>query len=91
MVKAAFLLLFGLMHKKAESMHALLVTSMSYQNGLADKMMPMSYSIYISRSKAGAQYLDSMGGSKCVDKEGSYERHRYLLEKEKISIMEEAG
>ena len=90
-MKAAFLLLFGLMQKKAESLHALLVTRMSYQNSLSDKMIPVNYSIYISRSKAGGQYLDSMGGSKCVDREGSYERYRYLLETEKISFMEEAG
>lgn len=87
--KKAFVMLFKLMQKKAENMNALFAASMSYQNSLSDEMIPANYSMYISRSKAGEQYLDSMGGSKCVDKEGKYERSRYLLEKEKVRVMED--
>lgn len=91
MTDKAFGMLFSLMQKKAESMHVLFAASMSYLNKLSDKMIPVSYSMYISISKAGEQYLDSMGGSKRVDKEGSYERSKYLLEKAKVRIMEDAG
>ncbi len=91
MAGRAFGMLFGLMQKKAESMHVLFAASMSYLNRLSNEMVPVSYSMYISRSKAGEQYLDSMGGSKCVAKEGSYERSRYLVEKAKVRIMEDAG
>lgn len=68
MNKNTFEMLFKLIQKKAENMDALFVASMSYKNSLSDRMIPANYSIYISRSKAGEQYLDSMGGSKCVDK-----------------------
>lgn len=85
----AFRMIFRLMQKKAEDMNVLFVASMAYRKSLLDKMIPVNYSVYISKSKAGEQYLDSMGGSSCVDKEGSYNRSRYLLEKRMIDIMED--
>lgn len=85
----AFRMIFRLMQKKAEDMNVLFVASMVYRNSLLDKMIPVNYSVYISKSKAGEQYLDSMGGSNCVDKEGSYNRSQYLLEKRMIDIMED--
>lgn len=31
---------------------------------------------------AGEQYLDSLGGANYVDKEGSYNRERFLIDQE---------
>lgn len=87
----AFRMLFRLMQKKAESMNVLFAASVTYQGCLSNEMVPMFYSMYISRSKAGEQYLDSMGGSRCVNSEGSYDRKKYLLEKKRISIMKEGS
>ena len=35
--------------------------------------------MYISKSKAGEQYLDSLDGSNTVDKEGSYKKNKFLV------------
>lgn len=39
----------------------------------------MAYHVYISKSKAGLQYLDSMGGSNGTESEGKYHRGLFLL------------
>lgn len=54
--------------KKAEMLDAECVISTNYCKGV--KEMPYtSYRMYISRSKAGNQYLDSLGGSASVSSE----------------------
>ncbi len=37
------------------------------------------FSIYISKSKTGSQYLDSLDGSQSVTDEGSYQAHDFLM------------
>ena len=37
------------------------------------------YAVYISKSKAGAQYLDSLGGQAAVSAEGSYKANTFLV------------
>lgn len=91
MTNKAFHMLLHLMQKKAETMNVLFAASMTYRSCLSNDMIPVDYSMYISKSKAGEQYLDSMGGSRCVDNEGSYDRRKYLLEKKRVSIMEEGS
>lgn len=80
MHKAAFDLMVSLLRKKAEELRALLVISCCYRKYVPDEFISAYFSMYISRSKAGEQYLDSLGGSNHVDKEGSYERNRFLID-----------
>ena len=54
--------------KKAEMLDAECVISTQYCKGV-EKMPYTSYRMYISRSKAGNQYLDSLGGSAAVSSE----------------------
>lgn len=77
----AYDLILKLMRRKAERMNAVLAVSMSYQNYLSDELHPIYYSMYISKSKAGEQYLDSLGGNNCVDKEGSYKYEKFLIDR----------
>jgi len=42
-------------------------------------MVCSDFSMYISKSKAGEQYLDSLNGSNTVDKEGNYEKNKFLV------------
>ena len=39
--------------------------------------------LYISASKAGGQYLDSLGGKAEVSSEGSYKKNTFLLDRSK--------
>lgn len=43
------------------------------------RMVCSDFSMYISKSKAGEQYLDSLNGSNTVDKEGNYEKNKFLV------------
>lgn len=69
-----------ILRKKAEELRALLVVSGSYRKYASEEFISAYFSMYISKSKAGEQYLDSLGGSNHVDKEGSYERNRFLID-----------
>lgn len=82
MEKRACEMILKLMRQKAKNLSAQLVVSMSYQEYLKDTLIPAYYSIYISKSKAGEQYLDSMGGSNGIQREGSYTREKYLVDME---------
>ena len=43
--------------------------------------MPVHYWLYISRSKGGEQYIDSLGGYASVSDEQSYKENRFLMSK----------
>lgn len=79
MVGEAMNLIFCLMKKKAAQLGAHLVMSMEYRTWKPDEMVCSDFSMYISKSKAGEQYLDSLNGSNTVDKEGSYKKNRFLV------------
>lgn len=85
MIRCAYKLIFSLMKKKAKDMNALLVTSIDYQQYLREELTPIFYSMYISKSKAGEQYLDSLDGNNRANKEGTYFRQKFLIEKQKLS------
>lgn len=70
---------FRLMKKKAEQLGALLVMNTEYKTWKPEGMVCLDFSMYISKSKAGEQYLDSLNGSNTVDKEGSYKKNRFLI------------
>lgn len=80
-VQEAVKLTVRMLRKKAEQMGAELVLSDSYK-GFALEEMPFiraKYYMYISASKNGKQYLDSLGGMAGVQNEGSYEEGDFLL------------
>ena len=72
-------LVFRLMRKKAEMLEALLVLSENYQRWKPLGFVRSEFFMYISKSKAGAQYLDSLKGSRCVGDEGGYEKYQFLI------------
>lgn len=80
MHKEAFHLMISMLRKKAAELRALLVISFDYRKYATDEFISAYFSMYISKSKAGEQYLDSLGGSNQVNREGSYERNRFLID-----------
>lgn len=70
---------FCLMKSKSEQLGALLVMSTEYKMWKPEGMVCSDLSVYISKSKAGEQYLDSLNGSNTVDKEGSYRKNKFLV------------
>ena len=80
MRKTAFRLLLSLLRKKAAELGALLVISSAYSGYVSDEFIFAHFFMYISKSKAGEQYLDSLGGSNRVGREGSYTGGRFLID-----------
>lgn len=80
MRKKAFDLLLLLLRKKAAELRALLVISNAYREYVSGEFISTHFFMYISKSKAGEQYLDSLGGSNRVDREGSYAGGRFLID-----------
>lgn len=69
-----------LARQKAAQLGALPVLSACYMNAASSRgFTAMQYSLYISRSKAGKQYLDSLGGANGASNEGNYRCGRFLL------------
>ena len=70
-----------MLRKKAEQLGAELVLSDSYKGFALEemKLIRAKYYMYISASKNGKQYLDSLGGMAGVQNEGSYEEGYFLL------------
>ncbi len=70
---------------KADEMGAVSVLATGYMDsfgyGYAQKCgyVKSNYYIYISKSKGGAQYLDSLSGPASVSKEGSYNRGAFFV------------
>lgn len=72
-----------LVKEKAEKIGARLVLSSSYKNVLENKNYVLTnFYMYISASKNGSQYLDSLGGAAGVSASGSYTCNTFLLEAE---------
>lgn len=72
-------MIFRLMKIKAAQLGAYLVMSMEYKAWQPKEMVCSDFSMYISKSKAGEQYLDSLDGSNTVEKEGSYKKNKFLV------------
>lgn len=77
----AYQMMLRLMKRKTREMNALLTVSTSYQESMGDELIPFYYFMYISKSKAGEQYLDSLGGNNCVNAECSYKREKFLMDR----------
>lgn len=72
-------MVFRLMKRKAAQLGACLVMSIGYRIWQPEEMACSDFSMYISKSKAGEQYLDSLDGSNTVEKEGSYKKSKFLV------------
>lgn len=78
---------------KAKKMNALLVLSSYYKEYKQDNYIYNNYYMYISKSKAGTQYLDSLEGQATVSDEGQYKSNNFLIWKTKEmeeSMLEES-
>lgn len=79
MVGETMNMIFRLMKRKAAQLGAYLVMSMEYKTWWLEEMACSDFSMYISKSKAGEQYLDSLDGSNTIEKEGSYKKNKFLV------------
>ena len=61
-----------LMEQKARKLNAELVLSDDYYKAIDKNYVQTNYYVYISKSKASSQYLDSLGGNASVSDEGQY-------------------
>lgn len=73
-------LFIQLARKKARELDAMLVLSFDYADQDISGFVQTTLNIYISASKAGEQYLDSLGGDASVSDQGSYSENRFLVE-----------
>lgn len=71
--------LIELARRKADALGARLVLSRDYHGIPSEGFTYTKFYIYISRTKAGAQYLDSLNGEATVDTEGSYKANTFLI------------
>lgn len=69
----------NILKTKARSMKAMLVLSSFYQRYISNDFISTNYYIYISKSKAGKQYLDSLSGEALVSDEGQYKANTFLI------------
>lgn len=76
-------LLVKLAQQKAAALGAMLVLSLDYREIVKDGFAQTCLHLYISASKAGGQYLDSLGGKAEVSSEGSYKKNTFLLDRSK--------
>lgn len=69
-----------LITRKADKLGAVGVLATDYMDCYEqDQYIRSGYYLYISKSKSGSQYLDSLGGSAAVSSEGSYQRNHFLI------------
>jgi len=73
-----------LMSKKADAMGAMLVVSNAYNPTTKDNFVRTNFHVYISKSKAGSQYLDSLNGSAKVSDEGGYRTNSFFISKKDV-------
>lgn len=70
----------SLVRKKAMQMLATPVLAICYEEQCAaSDFVRMRYALYISKSKGGAQYLDSLDGQVKVSREGSFKAFPFLV------------
>jgi len=73
-----------LLAEKAASMGAMLVLSQNYAD-ISKDYVRSAFHVYISKSKAGAQYLDSLNGAAKVSDEGGYRSNTFYIHKDWMS------
>lgn len=71
---------FQMVQEKAEMLQARVVISNSYRKYKASEHYELTdYYVYISASKNGQQYLDSLGGKATVSDSGTYGKNSFLM------------
>lgn len=70
----------ALAQRKAAKMGTVLALSLDYQESCGKSFARTQLAIYISKSKAGTQYLDSLDGPATVSTEGSYKANTFLVQ-----------
>lgn len=71
----------ALAQRKAAELGAVLVLSLDYRGNCGASFAQTHFDLYISKSKAGIQYLDSLDGPAAAIKEGSYGTNTFLIQK----------
>lgn len=75
--------IYQMVKEKAKKLHARVVISPSYRKyEVSNRYELMHYYVYISASKNGKQYLDSLGGEATVIDSGNYGKNYFLMERE---------
>lgn len=69
----------SLLETKATNMNALLVVNNEYSDVVGPDYIVTRYHIYISKSKAGSQYLDSLNGENTITDEGQYKANTFMI------------
>lgn len=83
----AVYLVFVAAKEKAKKLGARLVLSCYYQDDVKTKeYIKSNYYLYISKSKNGSQYLDSLYGEASVSDSGDYSSNIFLLENEEQEV-----
>lgn len=77
--------LIQLMEQKATRMNCMLVLSSDYKEAQNERYTRTIFYLYISKSKAGAQYLDSLSGEATASDEGSYRANHFLIRQQDIA------
>ena len=72
-------LFIDLATRKAEAMGVIIVLSWNYHGVHVEGFTRTQFDIYISKTKAGSQYLDSLDGHAEVSSEGSYKSNSFLI------------
>ena len=75
-------LLVELARNKADQLGALLLLNLGYRDFCDTDFVQTQFEVYISRSKAGMQYLDSLDGAASVSQAGSYKTGTFMLRKQ---------
>ena len=83
-------LFIQLAERKADALDTMLVLSADYRDKNMRGFTRTRYAVYISKSKAGAQYLDSLGAQAEVSSEGSYKANNFLV-RERGSLPAASG
>lgn len=81
-------LFISLLEEKALNMNALLVLSNEYSDVVNQNYIVTKYHIYISKSKAGSQYLDSLCGENSITDEGQYKSNTFMIWQNQKTKME---
>lgn len=84
--------LFRMLRDKAKKLQARLVISESYRSYMTNQntFVISHYYLYISASKNGSQYMDSLGGKATLSNARSYGRSRFWMESEEKHTVEAA-
>jgi len=77
-----------LMEKKAASMNAMLILSNSYESMTRTDFTKTLFHVYISKSKAGSQYLDSLSDYAHVFKEEGYMMTNIFIREDDILMSD---